>query len=264
MFEGKVAVITGSAMGIGASIALKMAEDGGRVVINYSKSVEKAEETAALCEKASGEVLLVQANVAEDDDCRRMAKEAMDKWGRIDILVNNAGTTKFADHDDLAALEEQDFLDIYKVNLIGNYQMIRAVEGPMRDGYADGKGDAGSVVNISSIAGIAGIGSSVAYAASKGAVNTMTLSLARSLSPAIRVNAVCPGFVGTGWFLDKFGQEFFDAIVKNQTETTPLKRSGTPEDIADTALFFAGPWSRHVTGETLLVDAGMHLNLFAK
>lgn len=264
MFKDKVAIVTGSATGIGAAIALKLAEGGGRVVINYSKSKQEAEETADLCAKAGGEVLVVQANVAEDDDCRRMATEAMNKWGRIDILVNNAGTTKFADHSDLDALEAQDFLDIYKVNLIANYQMIRAVAEPMRTGYADGQGEAGSAVNISSIAGIAGIGSSVAYAASKGAVNTMTLSLARSLAPAIRVNAVCPGFVGTGWFLNKFGPEVFDKIVEDQRSKTPLKRAGTPEDIADTALFFAGPWSRHVTGETLLVDAGMHLDLFAK
>jgi len=264
MFKDKVAIVTGSATGIGAAIALKLAEDGGRVVINYSKSRKDAEETAARCQAAGGEVLLVQADVSEDADCRRMAAETMSKWGKINILVNNAGTTKFADHDDLDALEAQDFLDIYKVNLVANYQMIRAVADPMRKAYADGQGEAGSVVNISSIAGIAGIGSSVAYAASKGAANTMTLSLARSLAPAIRVNAVCPGFVGTRWFLDKFGQEIFDKIVEDQKTKVPLKRAGTPEDIADTALFFAGPWSRHVTGETLLVDAGMHLDLFAK
>ena len=118
----------------------------------------------------------------------------------------------------------------------------------------------GSVVNVPAIAGVTGIGSSVAYAASKGAMNTMTLSLARALAPEIRVNAVCPGFIGTRWFRDKFGENMFKSIVANQEETMPLKRAGTPEDIAATVCFFAGEGSDHITGETLITDAGMHLN----
>jgi 3-oxoacyl-[acyl-carrier protein] reductase len=264
MFQEKVAIITGSATGIGAATALKMAELGGRVVINYSKSAKEAEETAQSCISAGGSAIAIKADVSEDSGCRALAKAALDEWGQIDILVNNAGRTKFADHNDLDALEMDDFLEIYKLNLVGNFQMVRAVTPPMTKLYADGAGPTGSVVNISSIAGIAGIGSSVAYAASKGALNTMTLSLARALAPAIRMNAVCPGFVGTRWFIDKFGPETFAKIVKNQEETMPLKRAGTPEDIADSVLFFASSMSRHVTGETLLVDAGMHLELFAK
>ncbi len=259
MFQDKVAIVTGSATGIGASIAEKIASAGGKVIINYSKSAAAANETAARCEAVGGAALAVQADVSEDDDCARMAKTALEAWGKIDILVNNAGTTKFANHRDLDALEKQDFLDIYQVNLIGAYQMIRAVAPTMQEAFVNAQ-VAGSVVNISSIAGIKGVGSSIAYAASKGAFNTMTLSLARSLSPEIRVNAVCPGFVGTGWFLKKFGQETFDRIVEDQRSSTPLKRAGTAEDVADTALFFASDMSRHVTGETLLVDAGSHLN----
>ncbi len=259
MFQDKVAIVTGSASGIGASIAVKIAAAGGKVIINYSKSADAADDIAAKCEEAGGTALAVQADVAENGDCLRMAKTALETWGRIDILVNNAGTTKFANHRDLDALEKQDFLDIYEVNLIGAFQMIRAVAPTMQEAFASAN-VTGSVVNISSIAGIKGVGSSVAYAASKGAFNTMTMSLARSLSPEIRVNAVCPGFVGTGWFLNKFGQETFDNIVEDQKASTPLKRAGTPEDIADTAMFFASDMSRHVTGETLLVDAGSHLN----
>lgn len=264
MFQDRVAIVTGSATGIGAACALGMAKLGGKVVINYSKSASDAEDMASACIKAGGEAISVQADVATDEGCRKLAKTTEDHWGQIDILVNNAGRTKFADHDDLEALEMDDFMEIYKLNLVGNFQMVRACAPAMKALYNDGAGAAGSVVNVSSIAGIAGIGSSVAYASSKGAVNTMTLSLARALSPAIRMNAVCPGFVGTRWFLDKFGKETFDKIVANQAATMPLRRAGTPEDIAGPVLFFASPMSAHVTGETMLVDAGMHLELFAK
>ncbi|MBX3494064.1 MAG: SDR family oxidoreductase, partial [Parvibaculum sp.] len=175
------------------------------------------------------------------------------KWGRVDVLVNNAGGTKFADHAKLDELNAEDFLWIYKVNVVGAYQMIRACEPHMK------KAGKGSVVNISSIAGVTGIGSSVAYAASKGALNTMTLSLARSLAPVIRVNAVCPGFIGTRWFSDRFGTQTFEGIKRQQEETTPLRRAGTPEDIAAAVVFFCGEGSDHITGETLITDAGLHL-----
>ena len=131
--------------------------------------------------------------------------------------------------------------------------MVRACAPHMREA---GKG---SVVNVSSIAGVTGIGSSIAYAASKGALNTMTLSLARALAPKIRVNAVCPGFIGTRWFSDRFGQQTFDGIKRQQEESTPLQRAGTAEDIATSVIFFALEGSDHITGETLITDAGMHL-----
>ena len=169
--------------------------------------------------------------------------------------VNNAGTTKFANHQKLDALTDQDFINIYKVNVVGPYQMIRAVEPYMK------KQKFGSVVNVSSIAGKTGIGSSIAYAASKGALNTMTLSLAKALGPEIRVNTVCPGFIGTGWFLDRFGEETFNRIVKDQEDITPLKRAGTPDDIAKSVIFFCLEGGEHITGETLISDAGMHLSL---
>ncbi len=150
---------------------------------------------------------------------------------------------------------DEDFINIYKVNVIGPYQMIRAVEPIMKEnGF-------GSVVNISSIAGKTGIGSSIAYAASKGALNTMTLSLAKALGPEIRVNTVCPGFIGTGWFENRFGKETFDRIKKDQESITPLNKAGTPDDIADSAVFFCLEGAEHITGETLISDAGMHLNL---
>ncbi|HKD23701.1 MAG TPA: glucose 1-dehydrogenase [Rhizomicrobium sp.] len=253
--KGKVAIVTGSATGIGAGAALALAKAGAKVVVNYSKSEAEAKGTVDAVKKAGGEALLVQGNVASDADCRKIADAALQSWGRIDILVNNAGTTKFASHEDLAALTAEDFAQIYAVNVIGPFQMIRAAAPALK------KSGAGAVVNVSSVAGLSGVGSSVAYAASKGALNTMTLSLARALGPEIRVNAICPGYVATRWFVDRFGQERTDKISETQADTTPLKRAGMPDDIADAILFFCLPLSRHITGEFLAVDAGLHLSL---
>ncbi|MBX3488366.1 glucose 1-dehydrogenase [Parvibaculum sp.] len=251
--KNKVAIVTGSATGLGAAVALRLADQGCNVVINYTKSETEAKETLAACQAKGVEAILGQGDVGEDADCRRIVDETVKKWGRVDVLVNNAGGTKFADHAKLDELNAEDFLWIYKVNVVGAYQMIRACEPHMK------KAGKGSVVNISSIAGVTGIGSSVAYAASKGALNTMTLSLARSLAPVIRVNAVCPGFIGTRWFSDRFGTQTFEGIKRQQEETTPLRRAGTPEDIAAAVVFFCGEGSDHITGETLITDAGLHL-----
>lgn len=251
--KGKTAIVTGSATGLGAAAAIKLAERGVNIVVNYTKSQKEAAETKTACEAAGAEAIMVQANVAKDDDCRRMAQEAIDKWGRIDILVNNAGVSKFANHSKLDELTAEDFQNIYAVNVIGAYQMIRAVEPAMKtQGF-------GAVVNVSSIAGVRGIGSSVAYAASKGALNTMTISLARALAPEIRVNAVCPGFIETRWFKEKAGEDVFNAVSKANRESSPLKKGAPPEDIADSIVFFATEGAQHITGETVLVDAGTHL-----
>ncbi|MDX5366511.1 MAG: glucose 1-dehydrogenase [Alphaproteobacteria bacterium] len=251
--KDKIAIVTGSATGLGAAVALQLAEKGCNVVINYTKSEKEAKETLAACQAKGVEAILAQGDVGEDADCRRIVDETVKKWGRVDVLVNNAGGTKFANHAELDELNAEDFLWIYKVNVVGAYQMIRACAPHMKEA---GKG---SVVNVSSIAGVTGIGSSVAYAASKGALNTMTLSLARSLAPKIRVNAVCPGFIGTRWFSDRFGQQTFEGIKRQQEQSTPLGRAGTPEDIATAVVFFCGEGSDHITGETLITDAGMHL-----
>ena len=224
-------------------------------MINYTKSVKEAEETLGLAKQKGVDAILAQGDVGNDDDCRRIAAQAHDRWGRIDMLVNNAGTTKFADHGDLDALTADDFLNIYKVNVVGAYQMIRACAPHLKAHQL------GRVVNVSSIAGVLGVGSSVAYAASKGALNTMTKSLARSLAPEIRVNAVCPGFIGTRWFSERFGPETYARIVEHNMQSTPLHRAGTPEDVADAVVFFCAEGGVHITGETLLSDAGHHLAL---
>ncbi len=252
--HGKVAIVTGSATGIGAAVAQGLARRGANLVVNYTKSEAEAHETAQAIRKAGADVRIVQGDVARDEDCRRLAAEAQAAWGRIDILVNNAGTTKFVtNHADLDSLSSEDFARIYAVNVIGPFQMIRAC----LDGLKAHR--EGSVVNVSSIAGVAGIGSSVAYAASKGALNTMTYSLARALAPDVRVNAVCPGYVDTPWFVKQFGKEMAERIAESEGKRNPLQRVADGAEIAKTVLFFAGPESGNITGETLLSDGGLHL-----
>jgi len=253
--QGKAAVVTGSATGIGAAVAVAFAQAGANVVINYTRSETEARATADLVKETGAEFRLAMGDVARDDDCRSLARAALDAWGRIDILVNNAGVTKFAAHHELDALSAEDFARIYAVNVVGPFQMIRACRDALK------AGGEGAVVNVSSIAGIAGVGSSVAYAASKGALNTMTLSLARALAPEIRVNAVCPGYVGTRWFRDRFGPERFEKIDFEQAQAAPLKRAGQPQDIAEAVLFLSSPAARHITGDLLAVDGGLHLSL---
>lgn len=253
--QDKVAIITGSASGIGAAVAQRLAGQGAKVVVNYTKSEGEAKATLDAITGAGGEAIICQADVSEDEACRRLAQAALDQWGRIDILVNNAGSTTFAQHSDLDALNADDFLRIYRVNVVGAYQMVRACAPAMRE---VGKG---AVVNVSSLAGATGLGSSIAYAASKGAMNTMTLSLARALAPQIRVNCVCPAFVATRWFADRMSAEQFEAVKQKQVETMPLARAGTPEDVAVAVSFFAGEGSDHITGEILITDAGYHLNM---
>jgi len=250
--NGASIIVTGSSSGMGATVATGLAAKGARVVINYSKSEDAARAVAEQCEQAGGEAILCQANVAEDADCRKLAAAALDKWGRIDGLVNNAGTTRFALHRDLEALDAEDFQAIYAVNVIGAYQMIRAVAPAMQEQGL------GAVVNVSSIAGVMGRGSSVAYAASKGALNTMTLSLARALGPEIRVNAICPGLIQGRWLREGLGAERYDKMVAEMETSTPLRKAGTPEDMAETAIWLLEGAS-HITGELIIVDAGLHL-----
>ncbi len=255
--KNAVCIVTGSASGIGAASAIMLAGKGARVVVNYSKSEDAARATQRACAAAGaqfgGEALLVQADVAQDADCRRLAQAALDKWGRIDALINNAGATKFANHADLDALSAEDFLRIYSVNVVGAYQMVRACAPAMK------QGGRGAVVNVSSIAGKNGMGSSIAYAASKGALNTMTMSLARVLGPEIRVNAVCPGMVDTKWLREGYGPRYA-AIEARYRQGTALGRPATPEDIAAVIVWLI-EGADLITGDTIMVDSGMHMGL---
>ena len=250
--KGGVTIVTGSATGVGAASAKLLASKGCNVVINYTKSEAEAKETQAECEALGVETLLVQADVSKDEDCRRMAQAAIDKWGRIDGLINNAGTTHFMNHANLEGLSADDFQRIYAVNVIGPYQMTRAVVPHMK------KQGAGAVVNVSSIAGVMGVGSSIAYTASKGALNTMTLSLARALGPEVRVNTICPGFITGRWLRGGMGDDAYEAAKAAQERNTPLRKAGTPEDMAQAAVWFI-EGADLITGEILIVDAGSHL-----
>ena len=249
---GGVFIVTGSATGLGATVAQRLAGKGARVVINYTKSENEALATAQACRDLGAETIVCRADVSVDDDCRRMVAEALAEWGRVDGLVNNAAQSKIVPHADLEGLSSEDFLNIFAVNVVGAYQMVRAVTPPMQ---RQGKG---AIVNISSVSAITGSGSSIAYAASKAALNVMTLSLARALAPEIRVNAVCPGVMQTRWWREGLGEENYDAFISRYAASAPLKTAGTTEAVADPVVWLL-EGAEHVTGETIMVDAGSHL-----
>ena len=250
--NGSVIVVTGSATGLGSAVARNASAKGARVVINYTKSEAEAKETVQACNDLGGEALLCQGDVAVDEDCRRMAAKAVERWGRIDGLVNNAGQSVFASAADLDSLSAEDFLRIYSVNVVGAYQMVRAVAPHLKAG-----GD-GSIVNVSSISAITGGGSSIAYAASKAALNAMTLSLARTLAPEVRVNAVCPGPIPTRWWDGGLGEEGARTLFQKFGEQVPLQGAPTADSVAGTVIWLLEA-AGHVTGETIMVDSGMHL-----
>lgn len=250
--QGMVAIVTGGGTGIGAAVVRALAARGVRCVVNYASSRDAAEALAADVGDGS---IAVQADIADDAQCRALADAARAAFGRIDLLVNNAGKTKFADHEDLDALSADDFLDIYRLNTVAAFQMTRACTPLMRESPN------AAVVNLASVAGVFGNGSSVAYAASKGALITMTKSLARVLAPAIRVNAVAPGYVGTGWFSGRMepGQfEKFEGFIAGQV---PMAMAAHAEDIAGPIVMLLDPASRVITGEAVLLDAGAHLDV---
>jgi 3-oxoacyl-[acyl-carrier protein] reductase len=250
--QSAVCIVTGSATGTGAACAIRLARKGARVVVNYSKSEKDAKETVKACQDSGAETLLVKGDVSIDADCRAMAKAAIDKWGRIDALINNAGITKFVAAADLDGLDAQDFQRLYAVNVIGPYQMIRACAPSMK------KQGKAAIVNISSISGVRGIGSSTAYIASKGALNAMTLALARSLAPEIRVNSVCPGLIETRWHLDRFSEADYAKFKANYEKSVPLAKAASADDVAEVAVWLI-EGANLVTGESILVDGGLHL-----
>jgi 3-oxoacyl-[acyl-carrier protein] reductase len=243
----KVALVTGASSGIGAATARALAAKGWRVAINFSKDVVRAAKVAAECRDAA----VFQGDVSQDADCRRVAKDVLAKWGRIDALVNNAGATKFVKHADLEALVSQDFQDILRVNVVGPFQMIRACAEAL-------KASRGAVVNVSSVAAVLGTGSSIAYAASKAALNTMSFSLARALAPEVRVNVVAPGYVNTPWQVAEHGEQGAAEAERRFASAAPLKAAADPEDVAE-AIVWLVEGARRVTGEVIFVDGGIHI-----
>jgi 3-oxoacyl-[acyl-carrier protein] reductase len=238
----KVALVTGSATGVGRAVALRFARAGMAVAVNYSRSRADAEETFAQVQALKVPAVLCQANVADDAAVRRMVDRCRTELGGLDVLVNNAGTTRFIDFADLEALTDEVWDEIFGVNLKGALYACRAAWPLLRD-------RGGAIVNVTSVAGLQGLGSSVPYAASKAALNCLTKSLARTFAPQVRVNAVAPGPIETRWLADH------QDLVAQALKATPLKRAATPDDIADAVVFLA-TGNTLVTGQVLVVDGG--------
>ena len=251
--QGKAAIVTGGGTGVGQATALRLAEHGCSVLVNYSRSQEGAERTAAECEKRGVRSLAFRADVSRDADCRAMAAAAEERFGRLDVLVNNAGFTKFVAHSDLEGLEIEDWQRILGVNLIGPFLCTRAC----RDLLA--AGDGGEIVMTSSVAGLIGMGSSIAYCASKAALNNLTVTLARTLGPEIRVNAIAPGFIDGEWLREGLGSGY-EPMKKTMIEQAPLHRVATPESVADGILsILTGPGM--TTGHVFPHEAGITIRL---
>ena len=229
----KVAIVTGGTSGMGEATVQELTKRGWQVAA-------MARSKAAF-----------KGDVARDADCRRIVKEVLDKWGRLDALVNSAGTTKFVAHADLEGLSAEDIEGIFRVNFIGPFQMIRACAPAL-------KASKGCIVNVSSVASLLGTGSSIAYAASKAALDTMSFSLARALGPEIRVNIVAPGYVRTPWQVAAHGAAGAEELERKFAERAPLKAAADAQDVAE-AIAWLVEGARRITGEIIYVDGGMHI-----
>ena len=247
-------LITGAASGIGAATARRFITEGWQVAINcIDASQREAASAIASGASATGQKSIVlEGDVTRDADCVSMVERTVAAFGRLDALVNAAGISKMVPQPDLHGLSADDFQRIYAVNTIGVFQMIRAAAPHLK---ATGKG---AVVNITSRAGVTGGGSSIAYAASKGASNTLTLSLARVLAPEIRVNAVCPALTEHG-FVERLAPESFAERKARQIAISPLKQIGKPEEVAEAIHWLVASGSM-MTGSLVDLDFGMHLN----
>ena len=245
----KVCVVTGSSSGIGAASVIMFSQRGWNVCVNYSRDPQPAEAVAATCRSHGAQVLLQRADVADDAQCVQLAAQVRQHFGRCDVLVNNAGATKFVDLKDLDGLNAADFQRIYSVNVIGAFQMTRAFAPLLKE-----QKDAG-VVNVSSIASLLGGGSSIAYIASKGALNALTLTLARVLGPQIRVNAVAPGMVDSPWLKNGLGEERFNSMLHSYQSASALGALVTPQEVAE-AIYYMGALATKTTGNLHVIDGG--------
>ena len=239
--KGLVALVTGSSSGIGAAVATRFAELGAGVIINSASSIAPGQQLAGELPDA----IYVQADVSDPAQAEHLIDAAVGHYGRLDIVVNNAGTTAVIAHDDLDAATTDIWEKILRVNVIGTWNVVRAAVPHLR-----ASGDA-VILNITSLAGVRPVGSSIPYATSKAALNHLTLLLANVLGPEIRVHAVAPGLIDTPW------TESWDDVRAAVQKTAPLQRSGTPEDVADACVGLIS--ARYATGQVLVVDGGVAL-----
>ena len=243
---GKMALVTGSATGIGRATAIELAREGADVVVNYSRSEAEAQQTRADCAALGVKAILVRADCSKEDEVKEMVDRARHELGGVDILVNNAGTTRFVPLPDIDDLGDTDWDSIFQLNVKGAFYATRACVPSMR------QRGGGLVVNVASIAGFTGAGSSIPYAVSKGAMITLTKSLAKALAPDIRVNAIAPGIVTTRWVAGR------EDHVERYARDTPLGRAATAEDCARVVVSFA-VYGTFLTGEITLVDGGREI-----
>jgi 3-oxoacyl-[acyl-carrier protein] reductase len=240
--QRKVALVTGSASGVGRATAIRFAREGLAVAVNYSRSQTEAEETLAAVQAQGVPAILCKANVADETAVREMVRRSVAELGGLDVLVNNAATTRFIDHTDLQLATAEVWDEILNVNLKGPFFCCREAMPHLLK-------RSGCIVNVSSVAGLQGHGSSIPYAASKAALNCMTKSLAKAFGPKVRVNAVAPGPILTRWLANHK-----DRVVQS-LQGTPLGRAAEPEDIAD-AIRYLALGTTLTTGQVLVVDGG--------
>lgn len=240
----QTAIVTGGSRGIGRAVAMRLAKDGMNLVINYRGNSAAAEETERLCRELGAEVLLVQGDVSRAEDCEKLAEHAKEAFGRVDVLVNNAGITR---DGLLARMTEEDFRAVLDVNLVGPWNMMKAVNRIMM------KQRYGRIVNLSSVTGLMGNMGQTNYAAAKAGIVGMTKSYAREVaSRGITVNAVAPGFIDTD-MTEAMPEGAKDKIIIG----IPMGRTGKPEDVAEAVAFLASEQAGYITGEVLRVDGGM-------
>jgi 3-oxoacyl-[acyl-carrier protein] reductase len=254
MTKHRVAIVTGAASGVGAATALMLARRGYAVLLNYNRSAELAQAALQACLEAGADAVAVQGDVAQDEVCRSLAREAVQRWGRIDALVNSAGATRFVPIANLEGVSAQDFHDIFGINTLGPFQMARAAAAHM----GEGEGEGGAIVNVSSSAALSGNGSSLPYVVSKAALNGLTLGLARALAPRVRVNAVLPGLIEGRWMRDGLGDEVYQRVKCQYADASLLERVATPEHIADAIGWLLDPGCL-MTGQLMVVDAGFSM-----
>jgi len=246
--QGKVALVTGASAGIGRAIAQRFARERVRVAVNYRNSRAAAEQLVHEISAEGGVAIAVAADVSIDSEVRNMIDRVQSEFGRLDALINNAGWSTIVPHDHFEDLTDEIWNRTFETNLHAVFYCVRAAVPLLR------LQQGAAIVNVASVAGSTGVGSSMAYAAAKGGVLTMTKSLARALAPQIRVNAISPGLIRTN-FAGRFRS---DSVFVSEESITPLKHLATAEECADLALFlaFAAP---AVTGQNIRVDSGLYV-----